>query len=102
MFSFSFVNEFNVKSGIAVELAVVAAVAGAAAVVVVAAVLDVEGELLLIFGEFVSNDKLFLFFFYGVESINMLNVPSKFKFLPHPLFLYYIRKLNTQKKKRER
>lgn len=50
MFSFSFVNEFSVKSE-ATLLAVAAAAAGA---------LGVEDELLLllIIGEFVSSDKL--------------------------------------------
>lgn len=53
MFSFSFVNEFSVKSE-----ATLLAVAGEAA----AAALDVEGELLLllIIGEFVSKDEHYL------------------------------------------
>lgn len=54
MFSFSFVNEFSVKSE-----ATLLAVAGEAAA---AAALDVEGELLLllIIGEFVSKDEHYL------------------------------------------
>lgn len=55
MFSFSFVNEFSVKSE-----ATLLAVAGEAAAA--AAALDVEGELLLllIIGEFVSKDEHYL------------------------------------------